>query len=201
MVDQIFLKKWLQNPDYQSGVEFYLLHGNNQALKSLFQKGPTSFTKKKLQEEIARIAYAPKQEEIKMKEQAFVPVPDWLTRVGNERIDLIKEQQYLRSQLLHYKTDEERRIAAFRILDLGDQIQSIMMDMEEYKATGKVPQKEIPKTEDFNYSHLDDISLMEYVYNSIKPMKTRQKKNEERMVEILKEERVLLAEIQNRRRK
>jgi hypothetical protein len=201
MVNQSFLKTWLQNPNYQSGVEFYLLHGSNKTLKNLFQKGPTAFTKKKLQEEIAKLAEVPAQKEKKMKEQVFVPVPDWLTKTAQERIGWIKEQQWLRSQLLHFKTDDERKVAAFKILDLGDLIQIAQMEMDDFKKTGKVPLKEIPKKEGFDYSNLCDISLMEYFYNSFKPMKSRHKNNPERMAELLKEEPVLIAEIEKRRKR
>lgn len=201
MVDQNFIKKWLENPTYQSGVEFYLVHGTNQALKNLFQTGASSFTRKKLQQEIEKLAGVPAQKEIKKKEADFKPVPDWITKTATQRITWIKEQQFLRSQLLHFKTDEERKEAAFRILDLGDLIQEAQSEMTEYKLTGKIPVREAPKKELFNYSHLDDISLMEYYYNSFKPMKTRHKNNPERMAEILKEEPVLLQEITKRRKK
>jgi hypothetical protein len=201
MVNQNFIKNWLENPSYQSGVEFYLLHGTNQALKKIFQSGPTAFTKKKLQQEIEKLAGVPAQKQIQKKEAAFVPVPDWLTQIAQQRITWIKEQQFLRSQLLHYKTDEERKEAAFKILNLGDLVQNAQAEMTEFKETGKVPLREVPKKELFNYSHLDDISLMEYYYNSFKPMKTRHKDKPERMEQILKEEPVLLQEIEKRRKR
>jgi len=201
MVNQSFLKTWLQNPNYQSGVEFYLVHGSNQSLKRLFQQGPSAFCIKKLQQEISILANLPEQQSKQIKEQAFIPVPDWFTKKAELRIKWIKEQQWLRSQLIHIKTDDERRLSAFKILDLGDLIQIAQIEMEEFKVTGKVPITEIPKKEPFNYSNLCDISLMEYFYNSFKPMKSRNKNNPERYAELIKEEPVLMAEIERRRKK
>lgn len=199
MVKSEFLKAWLQRPDYQSGVEFYLLHGKNESLKKLFQSGPTTFTKKKLQEELAALASLPKAEPKPMvSKEPFVPVPDWAQKMGEERIALIKEQQWLRSQLIHYKSDEERRNPALRILEIVELVTAMDADMNEYKETGKVPIA-VQEVSHSDFTSWDDIRLCEYLYNSIRSRISRCK-DEEKRVDLLKEKALVEAEI-NRRRK
>lgn len=198
MVDSTFLKNWLQRPDYQSGVAFYLLHGSNETLKKLFESGPTNFTRKKIQEEMAKLAKVPVEQPKPMVATDFVPVSDWALDKSKQRIELIKEQQHIRSQLLHYPNDEERKVAAFRVLEIVDLVMEIDDSLTENKKSGKVPVKDKPR-EGYDFPNWPDLRLQMHLVNSLRPRKTRAKGNAERLAELAQEELALMEELKRRK--
>lgn len=129
--------------------------------------------------------------------QDFVPQPDWLQKKAEERVLLIKEQQFLKSQLIHFKTDEERKVAAFRILDLVDEITSIERAQNNFKTHGMVPVEELPEV-DFDYPSWSDIRLCRYLFQALPSKKTRAKKDPEKLAEVLQLEKKLLEELNKR---
>lgn len=205
----ISITAWLKNPDYKTGVELYLLHGKSETLKGLFQSGATPFTRKKLAEELGKLAQVPaesmpKEVPARKEDQNFTPIPDWVMESRSKQIELLKERDSLRGQLFSAKTDSERLELALRILDLGDEIHAIGVDQKQFKDTGKVPTKQVLKEKtSYHWKTMDDISLMEYLYNSlnVRVSRARRKKDETLIADLHAEQVAIKAEIETRRRK
>lgn len=138
------------------------------------------------------------------QDKDFKPVPDWAVESQKAQVELLKERDSLRGQLHSAKTDAERLELSLRILDLGDQILEIGLEQKEFKETGKVPTLQtIKENTAFHWLQMDDISIMEYYYNSFNPRLSRARKsgNEQLLEEMTREQAALKSEIEKRRRK
>ena len=194
-----FLLKWFENPDYQSGTEFYLKHGNNEAIKFLLQKGPNPFSINQLTKALKSLlppdAEVPKSVEVAAP--SFREIPYWFTNLEKQMVIWMKERDSLRGSLSVRPSQEDRKKSAFRILDLGDLIYDAGLQLRDYRDTGKVPvkQEDLPE---YDWMEFSDIALMRYLFNSLKPRLSRSKNIKEKLELLKKELHAIEEEIEKR---
>lgn len=149
---QILTYLQASHQSFEEGLQLYLRHGKNETLKKIFQlSGATTYNHQKLNEAL--------QQEIgKWKPNGAARTEDGsegaigakAQRKGYavepnhpELIRLYKERAMLKSQLTLLPNDEARKKQAFAILDLTDQIESILFHGFAPKKAFVLPQGEL----------------------------------------------------------
>jgi hypothetical protein len=147
-----------QNFDYSVAAALYVKHGKNETLKGLLIS-VTPYTERKLKEWIDALAENINAQKNEIENNVFqekkttdyqvkiYPPEHILFPYIKKRNEAYREKNYLFSNLYHFKSDEERKLAAFKILDLRNEINEIYELIEVYEKTGTVP-KQKEKFED-----------------------------------------------------
>jgi len=107
------LEAWQSDPDYARGVELYrVLGGNDPVLLTLFSLPETSFTRKKLEDALEKVASSEsKLESSPAQEKTPKPV-----------LDLIRKRSQLHEALFHQTSKSDRHKIALAILAIGKQL-------------------------------------------------------------------------------
>jgi hypothetical protein len=138
---------WLKSDQkYSEGVNLYVLHGQNEALKKMLLRGESPFGRRKLVQEITALSKG----KVKVKEVAIVPpkpIP---------QSDLPKEVQQLHKlKIFHYKEmgrhrkdlfshdKEVRKEAAFKILEHRKVNMECWSKLDYYNKHGALPSNEL----------------------------------------------------------
>jgi len=152
------IQSWLSSgKDYIEGIRLYLQHGADNNLKRLFtEEQKTAYKETLLEKAMRDIAIG--KEVVKEKEKklpaklspkswpAEMATTDVLKALREEWMIKYKTMQDLRSQLLHFPTDQERGEAAFKILELDAECDIIYEKRDYYNQHGRLP--EVRKKED-----------------------------------------------------
>jgi len=154
------LQSVLENFDYEEALEWFTAHVPGKFfIKDLLGTGEDVFNRKKLIEEL-RVVEEALLEERKKKEsepESLAPEPDTKTKptvvaqaasspevqlLDEEWKPLYKEANYHFTTLAYLKTDEERMEAAFKVLDLMDQVEEIWEKKDFINRHGEMPDYE-----------------------------------------------------------
>lgn len=145
------IQQWITaGRHWHAGIALFVKHSNNQNLKNYFTKcEPTNANQDSLLYELKKI------------EQAFIPDASTgnvvtqpaapsnfnsdaeIEKINSEWKPKFKELAGLRQRLMYYGKDEERRKAAFRILDLFDECKGLWRKRDYIIKHGSFP--EIPE--------------------------------------------------------
>lgn len=123
------IQTWLDGPqDYASGLQLYLRYGRNEALKSIFGLGQTSYNEKKLLEALRKLLHeteknqkAVSKEKKAAKGQSFVVDPR-----HPELVKLYRQRAYVKSQICVLPGQQQRKEAAFQVLHITEHIERIL---------------------------------------------------------------------------
>ena len=136
----------MENYDYATALQYYLLHGTNRALKRLFQSGEDAYTRERLREEVEKLQQAsiyvpptpqkvrdaPKEQTISGEVIDFYLLPEAVQKMIVERNALRKERDFYFAQLLHYAKDEDRAQALGRVLKCDKDSTAIQSDIDHF---------------------------------------------------------------------
>ncbi|MBA3899387.1 MAG: hypothetical protein H0X62_04115 [Bacteroidetes bacterium] len=113
------IRQFLQSEkDYKTGILLYQKWGKNDTLKRVFARGESSFNKKKLLAELEKLA------PVKPVRSEASPIISKSSYDDPALVPLYREQSMLHNQLTRMSR-EERKTAAFRILNIADEIEGI----------------------------------------------------------------------------
>lgn len=123
------IQTWLDGPqDYVTGLQLYLRYGQNEALKSIFALGQTSYNEKKLLEVLRELAQQVKKNQKPAsknkkpaKGQPFVVDPR-----HPELVKLYRQRAYVKSQICVLHGQQARKEAAFQVLHITEHIERIL---------------------------------------------------------------------------
>lgn len=143
------IKNWLDSSrDYDSGVTLYDKYGNSAVLKGVFAMGPTPYNRKKLEDSLQLIvdswsvndALRQAQGDFRPFGKLNVKDVDSVEQGFKDRMrPLFQEGSYLHKRLSDDITMEERRVAAFRILEIfEEELPRIYSERDYYREHGKV---------------------------------------------------------------
>lgn len=143
------IKKWLSgNKNYTVGCILYKKYGTDDALKTLFEKGRTDYTEKKLLEELKAIIEATNKpiNQPTNHHDIFPPSNNkTLNSLRDQWMPMFTEMNYKRHELdkfLFQKTDaatRRRGKLAMEILKLEKQCMAIWAQRDHYLEFGKLP--------------------------------------------------------------
>jgi len=142
------IRKWLVNRDYKEGVALYVQHGNNDFLKSLFEKQQNSFTENKLREELTKLI----TDEPVDQPKATPAIPDkpkpqvnqfLITKLQHELKQIYRSIDNNRFQLSRATNNRIRKEYAFQILFLHRKKMAVYEQLDHYHEHGTLP--EAPK--------------------------------------------------------
>lgn len=153
---------------YQQGVAIYTKYGDNNALKKLFADGEDDYSIKKLHRELQEIEKRFKANVDSDKFKSFTEsklkgkvneaiLPAHLKTLYYKRIQLIREIALLHSRLPLYPNNEERLVAASKIVDLTEERRVIFTRCDYFMDHGKdhpayaLVEVEEPKTNGVSY--------------------------------------------------
>lgn len=142
------IRKWLVNRDYQEGVALYIEHGENDFLKSLFQKQQNSFTENKLREELTKLIKNESADHTPdLPAVADKPKPQanqfLITKLQHELKQIYRSIDNNRFQLSRATNNRTRKEYAFQILFLHRKKMAIYEQLDHYHEHGTLP--EAPK--------------------------------------------------------
>ena len=140
----------LTNFQYKTAAAFYEQHGCSSFLKDLFAKGQSSYTEKKLREEIEKLANETVETTAEKNTNSSTEL-----QLEKEWKPHYKKANYYHTQLHHCNTDQERKTLAFNILNTMDQVKSIWRKRDYYQKHHRLP----PNKEEFNIENLDVFDL------------------------------------------
>lgn len=130
--------------DYWQGITLFAMSGADPALLALMRQGPTPFTTQRLKDELLRIFNTGQPADEKQTATAPETPPGLkdpvLQELYDQKVALHKEKDMLRAQLKFFPTDEERGVAAHRILTLRDAITAVWATEDYYKLHGRLPE-------------------------------------------------------------
>jgi hypothetical protein len=161
------LQSIIDNFSYEKGLEWFNAHVKGKFfIKDMLSKGPDEYNQLKLRKELNQaLASLPEEK------PAFFPTEKLLTSKPEESVKpktivmehvpatreellldeqwkpLFKEAHYYHSQLEHIEDVEKRKVMAFKILDLMDQVEDLWRQNDFLKAHGQLPNYDRPGVE------------------------------------------------------
>jgi hypothetical protein len=186
------IREWLESgQDYAQGVALYEAHGRSAVVRSTLAFGETEFTKAKLLKALQALVPAVLGDghviSVPKKPAVVAPKADSLcdghvttpVAVDPQRRDWFAERNHLHAQLGLVATDEERRVMALRILELGDQISL------SYQAD----KGDKPDTQPgHKWDTLTDEGEIRRLLANLKPQRSKLKKRPDRATDLLQVE-------------
>lgn len=150
----LFYTHWINNGcNYSEGVNWYQQHGSNNTLKQLFCAGENIFTRKKLREELSKLAEQappPKKADAEFLNSNFTrkktpakstidknSLPDSLKKDHEKLGPIYTKMQNLHPRLELLNSDDERKDYALEILRLAQQRRGIFTRIDYFKEHGK----------------------------------------------------------------
>ncbi len=148
------IKLWLAGSrDYTTGVKLYLQYGHDALLKKLFgTEQETPFKRQRLADELHLLvqdkAPSPGTIDAVGTTDGAAIIKSWPAQVVSDDVEQAlreswllkyKEMQHLHSLLLTYTTDEERCIAAFKILRLDMECDILLQQRDYYREHHELP--------------------------------------------------------------
>ena len=141
------IRNWLNGQrNYRTGLQLYLAYGTNESLKLYLQADFTPYREQRLAEELLALVAMPDAPAISDEDPAlnpaFAPPPNLMSddpvieEFYRQKSTLHKEKDMLRHSLESFETDEERGIAAHRIISIRKQL-TLIWNREQYYAKFK----------------------------------------------------------------
>lgn len=174
------LEAWQSDPDYARGVELYrVLGGNDPVLLTLFGLPETSFTRKKLEDALEKVASS--QEKVASSESKVESSPAQ-EKTPKPVLDLIRKRSQLHEALFHQTSKSDRHKIALAILAIGKQLDR-WYDHGQLPAgevENEIPEPEIP-TNAWELHQLINNNLAYMAKNKNREDKQGEVKRRERM--------------------
>ncbi|GAB3743067.1 hypothetical protein GCM10027594_22360 [Hymenobacter agri] len=177
------IQEWLESgQDYAQGVALYEAHGRSAVLRSTLAFGETEFTRAKLVHALQQLVDAvPAAAHVRVVDTSAervreTPKP---VQVDPQRRDWFAERNHLHAQLGLVATDEQRRVMALRILELGDLI-SQSYDQAAGRASVLAPAG--PGTP--GLEQVRDEGEIRRLLANLKPQRSKLKKRPERAADL-----------------
>jgi hypothetical protein len=150
------ITRWLESGrEYRSGVELYLQYGSSEFLKKMFTTSETRFNRSKLVQCLEEINSSKKIVEIEqtrkpvfssqwLSDKEYAGLPAEVKALKQKKGILYKEMSDLHSQLDHLSETDQKKCgeAAFRILDIDDELKSIWAKLDYYEEHRRLPDEE-----------------------------------------------------------
>lgn len=134
--------KWLDDPNYNSGVQLYDELGKNDFLKKIFNQGETDYSRKKLFEELSAMAgdYQPQNIPIESKDNSYL-----LKKLRHDRQQVYRQIDANMFALRKARNESSRKEHAFQILRLQRRKQEILDNIDHLEEYGTLPPKQTKK--------------------------------------------------------
>lgn len=152
------LQSILSNFDYDRGLEWFKSHVSGKYfIKELLSQGEDRYNRSKLMEELREIesSFAPAQEKNNPSPSRSTPLPKSpvgiseyvpetmeLAKLASEWKPLYKEANHYFETIGYLQSAEDRKEAAFKILDLMDEVSRIWARKDFLETHGQLPQFE-----------------------------------------------------------
>ena len=178
------IREWLESgQDYAEGLALYESHGSSQVVLTTLRYGATEFNRQKLRQELSKLIQAVTPP---------VPAPVHVVRISAKRVDKTPERVHVDEALyaqrsswfaerhrLHatlelLATDEERRVASERILEISELLTA------SYQAAGEAPVVD-PRP---NLSAVTDEGEIRRLLANLRPQASKLKKNPARALDL-----------------
>ena len=149
------IREWLasKGQDYAQGLALYEAHGKSRVVLTALRRGESEFTRQKLREELSRlvqgappvpagspparrVAETPSRTSAAPLVNQVAPPADVPDQVRQQRSSWYAERHRLHAQLELLPTDEQRRVAAERIVELSALLTASYQDAS---APGEAP--------------------------------------------------------------
>lgn len=175
------LESWQSDPDYARGVELYRsLGGCDPVLLTLFALPETSFTRKKLEEALEKVASS--EEKVASSNTKVDSSPSAQEKTPKVVLDLIRKRSQLHEALFHTTSKSDRHKIALAILAIGKQLDR-WYDHGELPAgevENEIPEPDIP-TNAWELHQLINNNLAYMAKNKNREDKQGEVKRRERM--------------------
>lgn len=133
------LKDWLKDQDYWQGVKLYERHGSSELLKEMFRSNQDDINQEYLVSQIREII----EQTEKLQQETFQKYPKQLQDQVDSSKRLMDERAEMKTMLrilfLQKSPEEVLKKAAFRILDINDQLTAIYDDERFFNKMGYLP--------------------------------------------------------------
>lgn len=185
MAMRLELQYVLDNWSYEQGLKMLAKYGDNPALLKLLKSGESTFFTMKLQRELSRLLDeapdTPLREAAPGTSQILPPAqespyayefdryPASVQELIREKNKRVKEMDFLKGQL-ELLTVPDRKDAAFRILDLDEEIDQNWEKIRYYEANNKLPAER--QVDDDVAATLAGIATIEDVFRQEKNYQT-----------------------------
>ena len=189
------IREWLKNGQpYADGLALYETHGKSRVILKSLQYGETDFTRTKLRSELEKILAAGVTvndiENVRVKPVRAVDTSAERVREPPKRVHMpaepseqltrqrgawFAERHRLHAQLELLPTDEERRVASERILDLSDQLTA------SYQAAPELAEASLPRPD---LSAVTDQGEIRRLLANLRPQASKLKKNPARTLDL-----------------
>lgn len=137
------IKAWINGKqNYAIGVKLYALYGNDDSFKKALVFPETTFRKEQLLVAMEQILTPPPVAPAIVPDNEDPVIKDLVAKAK----PLLKERDDFHAKLRLFRTIEERGVAAHRILDLDDQVDSIYNAIRYYKEHRQLPEEKLPFT-------------------------------------------------------
>lgn len=133
------LRDWLKDQDYWQGVKLYERHGSSELLKEMFRSNQDDINQEYLVSQIREII----EQTEKLQQETFQKYPKQLQDQVDSSRRLMDERAEMKTMLrilfLQKSPEEVLKKAAFRILDINDQLTAIYDDERFFNKMGYLP--------------------------------------------------------------
>lgn len=133
------LKDWLKDQDYWQGVKLYERHGSSELLKEMFRSNQDDINQEYLVSQIREII----EQTEKLQQETFQKYPKQLQDQVDSSRRLMDERAEMKTMLrilfLQKSPEEVLKKAAFRILDINDQLTAIYDNERFFNKMGYLP--------------------------------------------------------------
>lgn len=185
------IERWLESPDWQTGVELYQKYGDNLVVKALL-KVKTDFAFKRLKEELSKICLQEDKttivqgkvtsvEDLRYKKPSELPdAPAQIRSAVAKRRNLYNEYISLHALLKEFVPLEERRKASLRILDIFDEIAPLWDLTNYYDVNLKLPEERASEVKELDNMTTEELhrqyeTCYKYCRKNVSNDKLRQK--------------------------
>lgn len=137
------VKQWLESPELTSGLILYEKYINNAARLFYYEQGIYSLDE--LIDELREFVTKSTKQSTGLPDTAKSKFPKEIQELDILAGKAWKERNYLRSIILQECDSDKRKVMAFRILECSRTSIAIWKQIDGWKATGILPQKESKK--------------------------------------------------------
>lgn len=186
------VKKWLDNPVYEQGVNLYNDLGSNDFLKSIFRQGENEYSRKKLFDELYELL-PEKSEYSEITEFPEINKPNdfLLKKLRHDRQQVYRQIDANMFALRQARSESSRKEHAFQILRLQRKKQSILDDIDHLEAHGTL--LPVPEKSEFTTPEIQRLYVQ--IWKLRKRLARTDLRNREKSQKLLDDKLLLLASI------
>src|SRR5690606_9322219 len=187
------VREWLRNPICSGGERLYIELGDNDFLKDVFRGGESQYTRRKLFEELSKMAnshQASSYEDTPVK-SPLIDNTFLLTKLRKEREQVYRQIDANMFALRKARSEASRKEHAFQILRLQRRKQEILDNIDHLELHGSLP--EAPKKKEYVTPEIQRLYVQ--IWKARKRLERTDLRNRERTEKLLKEKLSLLDQL------